>query len=132
MQTLAERMTALWIREMIFRSNTIVNGNIVFTVDVYRHYSSLYRTMQKTSKTERYVISRIADALSLVRIFLKTGQELGRGRTFFYNANRTLIGVGLSEHLRLSKRNVCYNMYERGGGEDTGTCERITKPAQIL
>lgn len=98
----AERDTAAWLRRQIFARTSSVCGNVVFCKDVYNFYVQLCERSGKKAKTERYIITRLAEVLAVFKVFVKTGKELGRGHAFFYNENRLVISVGMSEYARLA------------------------------
>lgn len=102
----AERKTAMWLRHNVHERDSVVFGNVVFCHDAYRFYVEQCKTSRKVPKSERYVISRLAEVLSVYRIFIKNGKELGRNNAFFYNENRLVISVGLNELERLGKEKL--------------------------
>lgn len=102
----SERKKAMWLRERIFGQNSVVQGNVVFCHEMYQYYVDQCTRIGKKPKGEKNILQRIADALSVFKIFIKNGKELGRGNSFFFNENRLIVAAGLEELNRMGREKI--------------------------
>lgn len=90
-----DRLLHEWIRRKIFIYDAHITGNIIFCIHVYRHYKDIFHRWGRKPKTEFYIIRKFAEVLSIFKIFLRTGRELGRGHQFFYNENWIIVTMAV-------------------------------------
>lgn len=71
--------------------------------DVYKYFTRLCEKTGKKPKIERYILGKLTEFLSVFKIFVKNGKDLGRGRALFYNENRVSLEFAIDEYLRFGK-----------------------------
>lgn len=101
---LAERKKALWLKERVFSRKSTLCVNMFFASEVYESYVSLCDKTQRKPKNEHYIMKKMAELMSIFRIFLMNGRRLGRGRSFVYNEKKVVLSVALEEHQGLAQK----------------------------
>lgn len=82
-----KQKTAMWLKKQVFRKDCAVSGKVIFAYHVYEYYVRLCKKSGGKAKTKRYIIKKMADVMSIFKIFLLSGKELGRGYSCFILKN---------------------------------------------